>query len=327
MHRQFIELAQYLSETLGLEVRPLAWQESARLPHFLQEGYEYAEVTILGVRLLLALDSNPREQQASVVRKQLALVASKSGRDLVYVRPRISAYNRKRLVEHRIPFIAPGNQLYLPMLGIDLREHLRSIHRESQAFSPSTQAALILALLRATREPLTLRDLAARLGYSAMTITRVFDELEAAGIGEVSAAGRRRQFGLVEPNAVTWDRALPFLRNPVRKRVWAVGDKLTIRGVTSGLCALAKVSLISEPSHQVFAMSREDWKTIHAEGDAVERPDHDPDAHEIEIWSYAPRLLADQGIVDPLSLYLSLRNSSDERVEAALRTMLEARGW
>jgi hypothetical protein len=327
MHPMFAEVARYLSTALGLDISPAAWQESDGLPHFLQEGYEYAEAKILGVAVLLALDSDRLEKPASVVRKHMEQVATKCGRNLVYVRPQISAYTRRRLVEHRIAFVVPGNQLYLPMLGIELLEHFRKIRSEPQAFSPSTQVALIHALLPGTNEVLTLQSLAARLHYSPMTITRVFDELEAAGIGEVSAAGRRRQFGLGEPNAVTWAKALPRLRDPVRRRIWAAGDRIPALGTTAGLSALAELSAIAAPPNRVFAMSSQNWRSLHEARETTELPRHDPDAHEIEIWRYAPELLAEHGMVDPLSLYLSLRNTSDERVESALQSVLEARGW
>jgi hypothetical protein len=47
----------------------------------------------------------------------------------------------------------------------------------------------------------------------------------------------------------------------------------------------------------------------------------------IEAWTYDPRLLAADGRVDALSLYLSLRDSPDERVQQQLESLLEAVSW
>ncbi|EFB40206.1 MULTISPECIES: hypothetical protein [Parachlamydia] len=44
---------------------------------------------------------------------------------------------------------------------------------------------------------------------------------------------------------------------------------------------------------------------------------------ELEVWNYDPELFAKDGIVDPFSLYLSLQESKDERVEGALEEMME----
>jgi len=39
---------------------------------------------------------------------------------------------------------------------------------------------------------------------------------------------------------------------------------------------------------------------------------------EIEIWKYDPELFAREGVVDPLSLYLSLKDTKDEPFQMAL---------
>ena len=52
-----------------------------------------------------------------------------------------------------------------------------------------------------------------------------------------------------------------------------------------------------------------------------------PGALEISVWSYAPSLLAKGNAVDRLSLYLSLKESQDERIEAALEEMMRELQW
>ncbi|MFA7176805.1 MAG: hypothetical protein WC114_06125, partial [Smithellaceae bacterium] len=49
--------------------------------------------------------------------------------------------------------------------------------------------------------------------------------------------------------------------------------------------------------------------------------------YEIEVWSYEPALFAMDGVVDRLSLFLSLRDEEDERVEAALEQMMREMQW
>jgi hypothetical protein len=47
----------------------------------------------------------------------------------------------------------------------------------------------------------------------------------------------------------------------------------------------------------------------------------------IEVWSYPPERLGDHEMVDPLSLYLSLRNSQDERVQQQLEQLIAEVKW
>jgi hypothetical protein len=43
----------------------------------------------------------------------------------------------------------------------------------------------------------------------------------------------------------------------------------------------------------------------------------------LEIWKYDPWLLAENGRADRCSLYLSLRNSADERVQKEIQFLIE----
>jgi endonuclease III len=56
-------------------------------------------------------------------------------------------------------------------------------------------------------------------------------------------------------------------------------------------------------------------------------PAEDPDAVEIEVWSYPPKLFAVDGFVDRLSLWLSVKADHNERIEAALEEMMEKFEW
>jgi len=53
----------------------------------------------------------------------------------------------------------------------------------------------------------------------------------------------------------------------------------------------------------------------------------EPDQMIVETWTYAPDTLSTGPTVDVLSLYLSLRDNQDERVEAALEEAMEALKW
>jgi hypothetical protein len=84
---------------------------------------------------------------------------------------------------------------------------------------------------------------------------------------------------------------------------------------------------LAEPANPVFALSREDWESLRQHREAEILPHKEPGAIEIEVWSYAPTLFAENGLVDRLSLYLSFEESKDERVEAALEEMMRGQRW
>lgn len=320
-------IAKYLRETLGTEVSVAAWTGASKLPAFLTERYRFLQATVLNHRLLFAVDESPDEESPASIRKHIAQVHAKCEWPVVYVRERVTAYNRKRLIEQRVPFVVPGNQMYLPELGIDLREHFRKQMATQPQFRPATQAILIQALLRARPGPLVAAELALELGYSSMTLSRAFDEIESAELAESKMAGRERLLHLAAPLRELWKRAQGVLRDPVNCRHFIHPVQLKALGLQAGLSALAHYTMLAEPPNPVVAMSREQWTSLRQRGTVNTLPMREPNACEIETWSYAPRPFRELGVVDPLSLSLSLRHSADERVAQALERMMERLPW
>ena len=327
MHPEFHELERYVHDALGVSVKTTPWSGAGQLPPVLRERYRFAKAELLGLRALLVIDTNPEEQSPATVRKHMDMLQTKQHADLIYVRAQVTAYNRKRLIEQKVPFIVPGNQMYLPMLAIDLREHFRRIREESPTFSPSTQVVVLYALLRESGRVLIPAEMAPLLGYSAMTMTRAFDELETASIAEATVRGRERCLRFNGDRKEIWEKALPFLRSPVGRRLFIRRASGLEGAMRAGLTALARFSMLAPPEYTTYALSREDWKALRQRHKTIEVPAQDPDASEIEVWWYPPALFAEDGIVDRLSLYLSLKEDHDERTETALEEMMEKFKW
>lgn len=327
MRPELHELQRYIHDALDVSVKPTPWNGADRLPHFLKEHYRFAQADLLGLHVLFVIDINPEEQSPATVRKHLDLLQPKQHAHLIYVRAQVTAYNRKRLIEQKVPFIVPGNQMYLPMLAIDFREHFRRLREEIPTFSPSTQVVVLYALLRDAGQVLIPTEMAPRLGYSAMTMTRAFDELETASLAGVTVRGRERCLRFNGGRKEIWEKAQPFLRSPVNKRLVIRRPEGMGDGIHAGLTALAHYSMLAPPAHATYALSREDWQALRKRRKIIEVPAQDPDAREIEVWWYPPALFAEQDMVDPLSLYLSLKNDHDERTETALEEMMEKFKW
>ena len=321
------ELERYLHDALGVSVKTTPWSGVGQLSPVLRERYRFAKAELLGLRALLVIDANPEEQSPATVRKHLDMLQSKQPAELIYVRAQVTAYNRKRLIEQKVPFIVPGNQMYLPMLAIDLREHFRRIREDAPTFSPSTQVVVLRAMLRDAGQVLIPSEMAPLLGYSAMTMTRAFDELETAKLAEVTVRGRERCLRFHGNRREIWEKAQSFLRSPVNKRLFIHRTKEAEGAIRSGLTALAHYSMLAPSAYTTYALSREDWKSLRQQHKIIEVPVQDPDASEIEVWWYPPALFAEHGMVDCLSLYLSLKSDRDERTETALEEMMEKFEW
>ncbi len=321
------QLEQYLDQTLGAKAVLSPWRDGTRLAPFLRELYSFWETRLLGAPCLLMVDAGEQEQAAAVIRKHITQVQTKWPAEVVYVRARLTPYNRRRLVELKVPFVVPGNQMYLPMLGVDFRERFKRLLAAPNRFSPATQAMVIHWLLKGTDEQLTPVHMSRLLDCSTMTMTRAFNELEAAELGEVSRHGKERRLRLVEAKPDIWAKAQPFLRSPVAKQVSIRQPHPAPEGIRAGLAALSHYSMLAAPAHPVIALYGQDWKSLPLWHNKTPIPCQDPEALGIEVWSYRPSLFADQGVVDRLSLYLSLKDNEDERVQAALEDMIGRLEW
>ncbi|OYY64251.1 MAG: hypothetical protein B7Y51_04755 [Burkholderiales bacterium 28-67-8] len=320
----------YLHETLGIapEVKP--WPDAGRLPYFLQDALEVRELTLLDRPILLAIDKQPDKPGLAQVRSRMDKLRQLAELPVVYVRSSLASYERKRLIEQKVAFLVPGNQLYLPDLGIDLREYFRKPPAAADsALSPATQAMLITVLLRrpwsAEWQP---AKVVSELGYTAMTLSRAVKEITATSIATVRTEGRARWLHTEPTGAQTWERAKSLLRNPIKRRVWirpsSQWEPPQMR--LAGLSALARHSMLAEPQWTTYAVSPAQWRAATQAGVEL-LPQHVPGACEWELWHYDPALVPDGETVDPLSLTLSLQGHTDERVQLALDELQVSFPW
>ena len=317
----------YLSDTLGITVTLSKPANVGSLPFFLQDSYDLYQVGLLNEDFIVLASKNDNEPTPATIHKHIDIVNQQLRMKAVFLHSSISSFNRKRLIEYKAPFVIPGNQMYLPDLGIDLREYFIKKRSKTAIFGPSTQAVILYALTKKMTEPVTPTQLAEELGYSRMAMTRSLDEIESAELAKVSIMGRKRLVHFDKSRRELWGKALPHLKTPVRKNVWlkTLIDELSV--CEAGLTALACYSMLAPPKKQVYAAPAKDWKDIKRKypHEIISYPDEA--GCELEVWSYSPDLFANGKIVDQFSLYLSLRDIKDERVESAMEEMMEGIEW
>ncbi|HMS15627.1 MAG TPA: hypothetical protein PKA37_02230, partial [Planctomycetota bacterium] len=252
-----LSIRQYLRDLLGVEIRLTPWEASRNLPAFLVERYLFLHGQIFNQPVLFLLDLADDEESPGNIRKHVARIRPETDWPVIYVRERVTSYNRKRLIEQRVPFLVPGNQLYLPDLGIDLREHFLRKTKPRPQFRPATQAVFIHMLLRESHDPITNAELAKHLSYSGMTIGRAFDDLVAVELAHVQRVGREETLALAGPRRELWNRAESLLKSPVKGRHFMKARDSLELGPKAGLSALATYTMIADHRDPVVAMTRE----------------------------------------------------------------------
>lgn len=327
------ELTAYLKETLNVATTPIKTKDEKKLPLFLREMYTLFECTILDARCVLIIPENTTELSPANIRKHTEQIHTLLGSEPVYVTDAVTAYNRKRLILQKVPFIIPGNQLYLPFLALDLREYFYNRKPASlDKLSPTAQVLLLKLIYENSAHAWSSVELAKDLGYSTMTILRIFNELEKFDMGLTITKGRPRILEARATGNELWKKVFQYLQTPILHTYYIASNFFTSFEmkkllVTAGISALSRDTMIAEGPNQIYAISQKIWQQLKKNKtfEILQKPD--TEIYEIQVWKYDPLLVSVNNIADPLSLFLSLRDLPDERIQDSLTELLEKIKW
>ena len=321
----------YVDDTFGerLGLVPVA---PTNLPHFIIDRYAIWQGSLNGRTLLLMAIKEilpPGSGATAQYLKHRDLVQRELGADLVLLLlDRAPNAIRRQMGDRKIGFIASGAQLYVPEAFLDLRERAPAFAIASAAsISPTTQFLLLAIMQGRGLGDLILTELADDLGVSIMSISRTLDELEALQLAKAHHVGRQRRLHMLLRGQKLWEAVQAQLQSPVRKvRVVYAQDGEKI-GPLAGTSALARYTMLAPPRTETRAILAASWKSLAVADTLRPATAFDDERIEVQTWTYDPRILARNGVIDPLSLYLSVRGSPDERVAQAAEELLEPFEW
>jgi NADPH-dependent 7-cyano-7-deazaguanine reductase QueF-like protein len=315
----------YLKENIDEQITIKPWIKKNNFPVFLRDTYNFYEVTILGTRCILieAVDEMPNIYQ---LQKHIKQIKNLTDRQIVLFYKDITRYRRKSLIENRIAFVIEDGQMYLPFLGLDLKKVKEHVEEEAKGFTAPAQIAYLYFLYH-KEEVVNTTDFAKKLGFNKMTASRALNDLYHANLitYEIGGmTGRSKEYKRIkDPDYFL--RGRNYLKTPVRKIIYTKTRPLD--ALTAGMEALSELSMINPPGHPIMAIDRN--KLNKEQVEVVNNKDliKDTKLVELELWDYDPGLFSNNGHVDLLSLYASLKEETDERVRQALEEVLRGEPW
>lgn len=325
------QTVRYLNQVLGGEgVRVAPSGNTAQLPYFLQDTYEVLPGELLGQPITLACVKGRQPLAAQQVDQHAKRLRELLHAPVIIALPEVAPGERKQLIAHGVAFVVPDRQLFAPEMGMILTERFGAEpRREQELASPATQALLVWFL---NHHPVTETwhpfQEAAALGYAGMTATRAIRELLQFNLFELEVRGRAKYLKLNGTRRELWEKAKPHLRTPVLRTMWTYDQRiLQVTGARwAGESALARQTMVNEPRQQVLAMTAEAAQRAKQAGIFFE-PREIADGIAVQVWRYEPGMQAKEKTVDPLSLWLSLRDNRDDRIQMALDEIEEKFLW
>ncbi len=328
MKKSIQNAEQYLSGMSDTPVQ-LSPMSSGKLPLYLRERFELFSAKLFGRDWLLAVEMEDWDAGTpSEYREQAERLTHTLGTPVVLVLSALTSTMRNRLVQMNVPFVVPNSQVFLPVSLINLRETFpRQGVLVGKKLSPTAQVLVLHQILRGELESLSSKQIAAKLGYSEMGISKARSELEANRLCEIIRKGKELRLRFTLSSRKLWDTANPLLRSPVDRRHSVKWSQSVRVAKLAGVSALSQRSSLADDDIPTYALMKRDFQHLLEQGELYGCSDrHEADAL-IEAWSYDPNLLTQQNVVDPLSLLLSLRDNPDERVQSELVTMVELFPW
>ena len=308
-------MVDYIEKMLGVKVKDDSWQYEQEMPYYLTERYSFRKVMLDHVAAIFLYPRGNLDQMATV-RKQIARIQKAEKLPVVIVMEHMTRNQREYMIAAKIPFVVPDKQMYFPFMGIALQEKFDAELQTVEKLQPSAQVLFFYYLYRKTQR-IYAHEFMKVAGCSGMTLTRAVRQLEQTELFEIEKAGVQKILKGKYTGKELFKKMQPYLISPIRKVVYVRKVERINNASIAGLSALSEKSMLNPPNVESYAIN---GRGIQLEG--TERLMDEATQMEVELWKYDPKILGNNGLVDPLSLAMSLKTCSDERVEQALEEML-----
>ena len=316
------ETAAYFANTLGENValEPANKCLLEGLPMNVSSNFSFYEGHVLGQHILLAYIKDADSVPPAQMKKLLDITHRQSKLVVVLITPCISSYNKIRLVAQKVNFVIPNKQMFLPSLLLEIKPD-RTVGADlKENIPPFAQCLLLYHLQIASIVGDNSYGLSNKFGVSYATVNKALRWLVSKGLIKLEGV-KTKTVQIKLSNRELWDKALPMLVSPIEQLYYT--DAAMEGQMISGVNALASYTMLNEESRQYCAVSKKDFKALKI---AV---DKQFGQSEIQVWKYKPQILSSTGVVDKLSLYLSLKGNEneDERIQIGLERLIDEMPW
>ncbi len=303
------------TDVFGLTINYKSCDKKQALPLYVAGNYEIDEAIVSNNRFIVMRPIGDLPTLPAM-KKHIEKIQKIDDVPVAFYLKNLSDFRRKGMLESNIPFMTE-KQVFLPFIGTLLMEEKNNaLYKEKFMFS--TQQ-LFLMYLYNRQNKLYVANVGKKLPYSAMTLSRAVKQLEASDLFLVYKDGVNKVIESKYDRRELFERAKPFLLDPVRKYGYIEKSRIDENMVLASESALAKNSMLNPSKLITYAIDEQKMDINQMENELV-----DPNKQiRLELWGYDPKLFSDDNVADGLSVALSLREIVDERIEEAIDECIE----
>lgn len=289
----------------------------------------------MGQKFLLASFIGESELRRDPLKQTLNQLENVMAMPVAFAFDTLSDFQRKNLIEEGIPFVAASSVFYLPFLGLAYRRRKYTAAPKPlkkgeilPKLTASAQAFFLFMLYQVKESRISKTEAARQTGLTPMSVSRYCRELLDRGLIKETKDGNTTQITCAKTGRALFDKALPYLDNPVKRVTYhAPSPEFPGKLPAAGESALSQVSMLVPPDKATFACGP---RVEQAKEKGVLKEESGFAKYlyaKLQVWKYDPAPFIKDNRVDTVSLYLSLKDSPDERVQACLKEMLEKEQW
>lgn len=305
-----------LEDLLHVPVREKVMNVQNKLPLNLQGMYEIKIYTIIDEDILFV---KPKEQITfPVFKTNWKRFQDILGIQCVIFDDNYSRYGKERMIELGIPFVF-GKDIYMPMLGVILKNKKSVELPEIDKFSPFTQKLVLTAIYQNWKEK-TGKEISEKMEVARVTVNRALVELQALELPLTDIQGKTRYYKSAYSPKKTYEMCHPYMISPVVKtyHLQNIPDGATDK---SGMSALAAYSMIGDNLYETYGFDREEARKYKI-NEEKRLPRTEIPKCVVQVLRYK---ISMNGAIDPISAVLSFteKEKSDPRVEGGIEDTLE----
>lgn len=301
-----------------LALRPLERSELKGVYSDAIVSFVFYEAIFLDNKFLLIKGKKDKKYSPLQYRSVAERIGAIKGLPCVFLFDSLATYERNRLIERGVHFIVSEKYVFLPFLLINAKS---GAEIKTDALLSVSQYLLMYHLQVQSLEGCSLSELELIVPYKYILLSRAVRQLEMLHLCECPLDEvRQKRVHFMDSNSELWSKAMKYMRSPVNATYFL--NAPFSDGAIAGINALSVYSHLNPDNQPCYAINEERLKLLKEKYTPYELNQIEGDV-KLEIWKYPP-IIADsqQPVVDKLSLYLTIKEDSDPRIEKELEQMM-----
>ena len=293
------------------------------LPISFEKRYQYAKMKFHKESFLLIKEKRRGSLNSFVT--QARTMGRKASMDVILVFSKLSDNEKKQLLQARVPFVDFKGNLFFPPLGLALNANdAVEVFKE---LTPSEQLTWIAFLLTKGQKVVDVDLLSQITGLPNSTIYRCLRTFKTLNWLNKP----NKLYAYTASKKELFLKSESFLFNPIKKRLLLSDFDLNkiqsdSRLLYGGTYALSYLTFLAESDeNSSYVISQRQFNKL-----SLPLSQHILEGKILEIWRYSPfvsefwndfKETQDRQFVDPISLYLTLKDDDDPRVEEEIEAL------